>query len=328
MAATTITDYTVVAKLVEAYLAANFTHRGSLMQSGIIGTIPGADLAYGNTWSVRGDIQYHTRWQVPTAAVDLTVNAISHFSETGVIQRPGEALGFEDLARVAAGDTNALARVGGIVADSIIYNTEYTFLQKLVPGLFLTGGPFDSDTYMVATGSPFDTGGADVASARKLHGQNGSNLSILLMHSTVYYNAAINTVVTGLDYNTIQEFNKLGIIYGGMYNGAVVILNDLCYNSAGVYHSYLCRPGALTLGYQKDFGTESFRDPLLAGGTDIVKYAAAYCAHVPGASWTGTVPTVIGGVTDAAMVTGSNWTARTSITASEIGIVAIETTEA
>jgi hypothetical protein len=100
------------------------------------------------------------------------------------------------------------------------------------------------------------------------------------------------------------------------------------YDSAtSTYHSYLCKPGGAVLGYQKSFGTEADRDILLASGTDLLKYNLAYCAHVPGASYTGTVPTVIGGITDAAMVTGSNWTARTSINASEIGIVAIETVE-
>lgn len=328
MAATTITDYTVVAKLIEAYVAANFTHKASLIQSGIIGTIPGANLSYGNTWQVRGDIQYHTRWQTPTAATDLTTRAISHYSEVGVVQRAADLFGFEDAARIAAGDQAALSRIGGIINDAVVYNTEYSFLQKLVPGLFLTGGPFDSDTYMVTTGTPFDTGGADVARARKLHGANGSALSTLLMHPDVYYGAEINRVATNLDYAAIQAFNERGMMYGGMFNGAMVILNDLLYNSAGIYHSYLCRPGALALGYQKSFGVEADRDIKEAAGTDLVKYDLYYSPHVIGASYTGTTPAVIGGATDAQLVAGSNWTARTGISASEIGIVAIETTEA
>jgi hypothetical protein len=118
-------------------------------------------------------------------------------------------------------------------------------------------------------------------------------------------------------------------MYGGMFNGAMVILNDQVYTDGNVvYHSYLFMPGAAVLGYQTNFNTEAFRQQLTAAGTDVLKYALAYCAHVPGASYTGTVPSVIGGITDAALFTGSNWTARTSINASEIGIIAIETVEA
>jgi hypothetical protein len=329
MAATTITDYTIVAKLVEGYVRANFTHKSSLIQSGIIGTIPDANLNYGNTWQVRGDIQYHTRWQTPTAATDLTTRAISHFTEIGVIQRAADLFGFEDAARIAAGDQNALARLGDIIIDAVQYNTEVSFLTYLVPGLFTDSGPLDSDTYMVTTGTPFDTGGADVARARKLHGANGSELSMLLMHPDVYYNAEINRVVTNLDYAAIQAFNERGIMYGGMFNGAMVILNDLVYNNSGTYHSYLCKPGALALGYQKSFGVEADRDIAAAAGTDLVKYDVYYSPHVIGTSFTGTTPTVIGGITDANLHDGAtNFSLRSGIAASEIGIVAIETTEA
>ena len=328
MAATTITDYTVVAKLIEGYIAANFTHKSSLIQSGIIGTIPEANLSYGNSWQVRGDIQYTTDWQTPTAATDLTVRAISHFSEVGIILRRADIFGFEDAARIAAGDTNALARVGGHIKNHVMTQIERTYLEHLVPGMFLSGGPFEGSTYSVSTGAPFDTGGSDVASARKLHGANGSELSILLMHPTVYYNAEINRVATNLDYAAIQAFNERGMMYGGMFNGAVIILNDQVYNDGTLYHSYLTRPGALALGYQKAFGIEADRDIKLAAGTSQVKYDMYFSPHFIGASYTGTIPTVIGGGTDAELLAGSNFTARTSISASEVGMVAIITTEA
>ena len=331
MAATTLSDYTIIAKLIEGYVQANFTHKASLITSGIVGTIPDDNLSHGMTWDARGRIQYHTRWQVPTAATDLTVNPLATWRETGVVQNAADAFGFEDFARVAAGDENALAAAGEIVLDSVRYNTEVTFLTYLLPGMFLSGGPLSTaDTYMIQTGTAFETGGANVAQARKLHGANGSNLSILLMHPDVYYNAEINRVADNLDYDTIQRFNMMGLMYGGMFNGAIIILNDLVYNDSGTktYHTYLCRPGSLLLGHQTSFGVVAFRDELLAAGTDIIKYKLGYCAHVPGVRFSGSVPTVIGGATDAALLLGTNWTRRTSIGASEIGIVAIETVEA
>ena len=324
MAATTITDYTIVDKLIEGYVAANFTHRSTLLTSGLISTISVPNF-YGQTFEYRGDVQYHTAWQTPAAATDLTINAISHKAETGVVLRRADAFGFEDAARVAAGDDNATARVGNLITDAFRYQVEDTYLTYLVPGLFNSGGPLDSDTYMVTTGAPFAS--ANVMSARKLHGANGSDLTILLMHPDVYYNNQINLLATNLDFATIAEMQRSGITYGGMLGGAMIVLNDLVYHSGTTYHTYLTKPGALGLAMQKSFGVESYRNILTAAGTDIVKYDVYFAPHVWGTTYSGTVPTVIGGATSAALGTGSNWSVTTNVTASEIGIIAIETVE-
>ncbi len=326
MAATTIGNYDVIAKLVEGYVSANFTHDASLLSSGLVGTIPTENLSEGNTWQIRGDIQYHTAWQTPTAATDLTLRAISHYKDIGVILRRADSFGFEDAARIAAGDTNALQRIGAIITDQIAYNLEDSFLQDLIPGVFNTGGPLDSDTYMVTESESFKP--EFIASARKLHGARGARLNRILMHPDVYYNAQIDKLATGLDYDTITRFNQTGMTYGGMYGGAMILLNDRVYNSSGTYHTYLLRPGALALGYQKNLNMEADRDKLLAAGTDFVKYDMYYSPHIFGLTFSGSASTTIGGTTDAVLGTGSNWSTRTSVNASEIGIVAIETTEA
>lgn len=333
MAASTAADYPLIAKTVEGYVRANFSHRMSLLTSGAMGTIPVGNLSYGNTWQVRGRVEYHNAWQTPTAATDLTVNDLSTYKDIGVILRRADAFGIEDAAAVAAGDTQAIADVGNIALDSYQYNLETSVFTYLLPGLFNTGGPLaDTDYWKVETGTPFDQGAISLA-YKLLKGEGGA-MNILLMHPDVFYGNQLNLLTTGTDYAARAEFARLGINYGGMLGGSMVVINKLIYNSGGVYHSYLVRPGGMVLGYQKTFGTEAYRDVLLAGGTDVLKYDVYYCAHVPGTSFTGTAPTVIGGATDAAIATGSNWSLRAdqdaaqAVQPGEIGVICIETTEA
>jgi hypothetical protein len=326
----TAADYPIIAKTVEGYVQANFSHRMSLLTSGIFGTIPRTNLSEGNTWQVRGRVEYHAGWQTPATTVELTVNDLSHYKDIGLIFRRADAFGFETAAAIAGGDAQAIAGIGDIVLDAYRYNLENTVLTYMLPGLFNTGGPLaDTTQWKRESGTNFST--SDISLAKKLMKANAGGLVSLLMHPDVFYGNEYDQIVTAVDYATINEFNRMGINYGGMLGGAMVILNDLCYNSGTTYHSYLCRNGAGVLGFQKDFGTEADRNILLAGGTDILKYDVYFSPHINGTSFTGTAPTLIGGATDAAALLGTNWSLRKdqdgaqAVQPGEIGIICIQT---
>lgn len=329
MAATTATNYPLISKTVEGYVQANFSHRSSLLTSGVAGSVPQASMSEGNVWSYRGRIQYHDAWQTPAANTNLTVNALAQYKDTAPILRRADAFGYENAARILAGDQNALTDVGDIITDAFRYQLENTLFTYMLPGLFNTGGPL-SDTTLFKVESTTNFSQADMSLARKLCGANSMGFNILFMHPDVFYGNEYDRIVTANDFDTIQEFATRGINYGGMLGGAMVILNDLLYNSAGVYHSYLVRRGSIALGYQKTFGIETDRSILLAGGTDIVKYDVYFSPVLFGVSYTGTAPTGLGGASDANLLLGTNWSVRkdqagnSAISKGEIGVICIQ----
>lgn len=329
MAATTITDYNLVTELIDGYAPSVLTANLSLMKSGVLSSAhDGVNLmpSQGNTWTVRGYQQYTTAWATPVAATDMTVNALGTYQDIGVILRRGTAFGVEDVSRYAGGDPeNAIAEdIAKQIGHHAALQIETTIFTYLLPGIFLTSGTLRSSHTIVSNGA---LGVGDIEDGLAVPGENRNGFTKLFMHSTVYSRFVKNELVNYSDVAR-REYMEQGLVYGGSIAGVDIILNDRCYKSGNTYHSYLMRAGGLFLGYQKDLNVEYDRQVLKAGGTDVWKYLVYFSPHLPGVSFTGTAPTGVGGATDANLSTVGNWTKRTGIDNSQIGVVAIETVEA
>jgi hypothetical protein len=329
VAAGTITDYNLVTELVDGYVGPVLTANLSLMRSGVItGTHDGISfpISQGNTWTVRGYQQETSDWDTPVAATDMDVNFSGTYQDVGCILRRGYALGVEDVSRFAGGDPeNAYASyLANQIGHHAGRNIERTFFEGVLLGLFNTSGTLRSSHVKVAASGLTVS---DVEDGRWLVGENGGSYDFIMMHSTVYKNYSKNELVNYSD-TARAMYQEMGLQYGGRIGGQDILLNDRVYSSGNTYHTYLMKRGALFLGFQRDLNIEYDRQILKAGGTDVWKYTAYFSPHVPGTSFTGTAPTGVGGATDANLYTVGNWTKRTGIDNSQIGIVAIESTEA
>jgi len=154
-------------------------------------------------------------------------------------------------------------------------------------------------------------------------------LNTVIMHSSVYYNRRINDLVDTVSANTYSDMAAFRTDAATAFVGRVgqynLFLNDRVYNTGGVYDTIVAGPGSVYMGWQVQNSIEAWRDPLLAGGTDLIKYVVAYSMHIPGASYTATAPAGIGGATDANLYTATNWTATTDYShASKVPMVVIK----
>ena len=328
MAAGTITDYNLVTELIDGMAPVVLTANLSLVRSGVMSTTFDGitfPISQGNTWSVRGYTQRTDDWSTPVAATDMTVNNIDSYKDVGVILRRGDALGVEDVSRYAGGDPeNALATdMARIIGHQAAINFERTFFEGVLLGLFNTSGCL-RDSHVVVAQSALTAG--DFTDALWAVGENGGQYSLAMMHSKVFKNYQKNELVNYSDVARMT-FMQMGMSYGGTIGGVPVVLNDRVYNSSNTYHTYLFKPNSLFLAFQRDMNIEYDRQVLKAGGTDVWKYLPYFSPHVPGTTFSGTAPTGVGGATDANLYTVGNWSKRTGVDNSQIGVVCIESTE-
>lgn len=331
MAAGSASDKVLTQVEIEGYTATFFPEVFSLNQAGAVSldTNPpfSASMQGGNTYLKKHRNRPTSGDQTPTANTDLTVNAFGSDSEIGVIVRRADAFGNEDLASIAGGEevNSWKLDVGKHIANEIAVNAEKRFLQKVIPGVISQAtSPLYATNCVDNSTTAFDY--TMFASANALLGENVGQLSICMMHSDVFWNSQLNTMLTSTpDWNALNAYRALGVTPVGMVGNLRIWLNDRCYNTGGVYDTVLMAPGSLYMGIQLQNAVEWDRQILKAGGTDIVTYKTAYSPHVPGVSFTGTAPTVIGGATDAALLLATNWTARTGYSIKENPVVVIKT---
>lgn len=328
MAATTPGNMQLNSVIVAGYIQALLPDVLSLAKSGSleIDTSPpfSASAEGGNTYTRRQWVQPAAGDDTPTAATDMTITALTSASEIGVIVRRGKAYGIEDLAAIAGGTTvpDWDANVAKIVAHEMARNAELRFLTHMLPGLFNQTNGVLKDSAVNNSGNLFDW--SMVTQANALLGEAVNALTICHMHPSVYWGAKLQDQLDMKpNYADPNAYAAVGASFAGMIGPVSIYLNERLYNSGGDYYTLMTAPNALYMGIQLDEAPYSWYDPLLAGGTNLVRYRTAYSPHIKGASFTGTAPTVIGGATDAALALATNWTAKTGYDVKENPAVVI-----
>lgn len=242
--------------------------------------------------------------QVIDDTADLTVTKITTGQDTAAILIRGNAWGASDLSAMLAGADPMMA-IGDLVAGYWSRRMQAAGLACVKGAMSTTvsGGSMAAATLNISTLSP--------ASAQLFSPEGFLDACQLLGDAQ---DALAGCAVHSGTYNQMLKDDLIDFVKPSdgsdsipTYLGKRVIVDDGCpKTSAGVYTTYIFGPGALAYveGTPKT-PSETKREALMGGGTDILVNRKKFIMHPRGIRWIGTPsgPTA----TNAELETGSNW---------------------
>jgi hypothetical protein len=310
----------IVPEIFSAYVDEAVTTRSTFLQSGVIQPLEilnaneGGDYVNVPSWTANlsGDAE------VLSDSTSLTPGKIGAEKQVCPVLHRGRAWEVRTLAALAAGD-DPMAAIGRKVADYISHQQQKDVFS-ILKGVF---GPLTSNTTGALKALAIDSNATattlspgKVAEARAALGDQGEKLSVIAMHSKVYYDLverrAIEYITAGearttTDNQTPDVFaGNLANAYGNVevptYMGLRVIVSDDVNSNGTEYASYLFTPGALASGTQMGLVTETDRDILALSDAMTVHWHNLY--HPLGVSYK-----TAGGVNPSrtTLETASNW---------------------
>jgi hypothetical protein len=310
----------IVPEVFTAYVDEAVTTRSAFLNSGVIQPLDilnateGGDYVNVPSWTANlsGDAE------VLSDSTSLIPGKIGAEKQICPVLHRGRAWEVRTLAALAAGD-DPMQAIGRKVADYIAHQQQKDVFA-ILKGVF---GPLTSNTTGAlkalaidsnATASVLSPG--KVAEARAALGDQGEKLSVIAMHSKVYYDLverkAIDYVSAADARQTADTAmpdafggtiaNAYGEVTVPTYMNLRVIVSDDVNNDGTNYASYLFTPGAMASGTQSGLVTETDRDILALSDAMSVHWHNLY--HPLGMSYTA------GGVNPsrATLETVGNWT--------------------
>ncbi len=330
MAATVRSDV-VIPEIFTPYLEEATTLRNAFIASGVVqpfaalNATEGGDYVNVPFWSANlsGDAE------VLSDSGSLTPGNITADKQRGVILHRGRAWGVRELAKLAAGD-DPMGAIGNKVASYVAFQQQKDLLASLA-GIF--GAVGSSNSSASFAGLTFDAGGSGetalsprhVAKARALLGDQGDKLSVICLHSAVYYDLVERRAI---DYVSAAEARATAAasngatpdVFAGSVAGAytaddsvpfymgmrVIVSDDVQTSGTGSskkYATYFFTPGAVASGEQQGLKTEVDRDILALA--DYMAVSWHNCYHPIGAQYQ-----TAGGAnpSQATLATIANWT--------------------
>jgi hypothetical protein len=319
----TLRSDVIVPEVFSAYVDEAVTTRSAFINSGVIQPLDalnateGGDYVNVPSWSANltGDVE------VLSDTTSLTPGKIVGEKQICPVLHRGRAWEVRTLAALAAGD-DPMAAIGRKVADYVAHQQQKDVFS-ILKGVF---GPLTSNTTGALKALAIDSNATattlspgKVAEARAALGDQGEKLSVIAMHSKVFYDLVERRAI---DYVTNSEARGGGTVattgiapviagsvanaYGDVtvpvYMGMRVIVSDDVNTDGTRYASYLFTPGALASGTQSNLVTETDRDILALSDAMAVHWHNLF--HPLGMSYTA------GGVnpTRATLETVGNWT--------------------
>jgi hypothetical protein len=310
----------IVPEVFTAYVDEAVTTRSAFLNSGVIQPLDilnaneGGDYVNVPSWTANlsGDAE------VLSDSASLTPGKIGAEKQICPVLHRGRAWEVRTLAALAAGD-DPMAAIGRKVADYISHQQQKDVFA-ILKGVF---GPLTSNTTGALKALAIDSNATatvlspgKVAEARAALGDQGEKLSVIAMHSKVFYDLVERKAI---DYVTATEARQtadaaMPDAFGGSvagaygevtvptYMGLRVLVSDDVNNDGTQYASYLFTPGALASGTQSGLVTETDRDILALSDAMSVHWHNLY--HPLGCSYTS------GGVNPsrATLETVGNWT--------------------
>jgi hypothetical protein len=270
----------IVPEIFSAYVDEAVTTRSTFLQSGVIQPLDilnadeGGDYVNVPSWTANlsGDAE------VLTDSTSLTPGKIGAEKQICPVLHRGRAWEVRTLAALAAGD-DPMAAIGRKVADYISHQQQKDVFA-ILKGVF---GPLTSNTTGALKALAIDSNATattlspgKVAEARAALGDQGEKLSVIAMHSKVYYDLVERRAI---DYVTAAEARQTadaampdafgGSVAGSFgevnvptYMGMRVLVSDDVNTNGTEYASYLFTPGAMASGNQMGLVTETDRDIL------------------------------------------------------------------
>lgn len=319
----TLRSDVIVPEVFSAYVDEAVTTRSAFLNSGVIQPLDilnaqeGGDYINVPSWTANltGDAE------VLSDSTSLTPGKIGAEKQVCPVLHRGRAWEVRTLAALAAGD-DPMAAIGRKVADYISHQQQKDVFA-ILKGVF---GPLTSNTTGALKALAIDSNATattlspgKVAEARAALGDQGEKLSVIAMHSKVYYDLVERRAI---EYITNDEARgggteattgiapviagNLANAYGDVsvptYMGMRVIVSDDVNNDGTNYASYLFTPGAMASGTQMGLVTETDRDILALSDAMSVHWHNLY--HPLGTSYK-----TAGGVNPsrATLETASNW---------------------
>lgn len=300
----TLRSDVIVPEIFTAYVDEAVTTRSAFLNSGaiqlldILNATEGGDYVTVPSWTANllGDAE------VLSDSSSMTPGKISAEQQLCPVLHRGRAWEVRTLAQLASGD-DPMGAIGRKVADYISHQQQKDIFA-ILKGVF---GPLTSNTTGAlkdlavdsnSTAVPLNPG--KVAEARAALGDQGEKLSVISMHSKVFYDLVERKAI---DYVTNDEARGGGTVstgpapaFGGsvagaysndlsipFYMGMRVIVSDDVNNNGTEYASYLFTPGAIGTGSQMGLMTETDRDILSLSDAMSVHWHNLY--HMMGTTY-------------------------------------------
>ena len=294
----------IVPEIFTPYVLEQTTQRDAFLASGVVQPLAelnatdGGDFVNVPFWkaNLSGD------FEVLTDSTSLTPGKIQADKQIGVILHRGKAWESRDLAALAAG-ADPMAAIGQKVG-AYIANQRQKDLLACLDGVFGSLTANDSNSALFANcidsesgDSPTGLSPKHVAKAKSILGDAGDQLSVVCMHSKVYYDLVERKLV---DYVVAGDTNAGATASGGSYAGAfaggntvptycglrVVVSDDVSTAGSGStteYATYFFTPGAIASGEQAGMTMETDRDILAKSNAMAVDLHYTY--HPVGTKW-------------------------------------------
>lgn len=297
----TLRSDVIVPEVFSAYVDEAVTTRSAFINSGVIQPLDilnateGGDYVNVPSWTANlsGDAE------VLSDSTSLIPGKIGAEKQICPVLHRGRAWEVRTLAALAAGD-DPMAAIGRKVADYISHQQQKDVFA-ILKGIF---GPLTSNTTGALKALAIDSNATatvlspgKVAEARAALGDQGEKLSVIAMHSKVYYDLVERRAI---EYVTAAEARatadssmpdafggSIAAAYGEVnvptYMGLRVIVSDDVNNNGTEYASYLFTPGAMASGTQMGLVTETDRDILALSDAMSVHWHNLY--HPLGTSY-------------------------------------------
>ena len=310
----------IVPEIFDPYVIEQSTFKNAFVNSGVVQTVPSLESA-----SEGGDFVNVPFWvanlsgelEVLTDSTSLTPGELTGANQKGVVLHRGRAWASRDLAAMAAGSDPMMA-----IADKIsdyYANQQQKELLAILSGVFgslaSATGALAGLAYVPGTITALTPG--TVAKMRSLLGDQGDKLAAIAMHSASYYDLVerklVDFVKTGDALAVPATTNLAGgsgtmAAYGGagtadvpFFCGLRVIIDDDVTKESNNYAVYGFVQGAIGMGEQQAFRTETDRDILAK--EDAMSIDAHWIYHPMGCSYSGSA-----NPSRAALATVGNWT--------------------
>lgn len=310
----------IVPEVFTAYVDEAVTTRSAFINSGVIQPLEilnateGGDYVNVPSWTANlsGDAE------VLSDSTSLIPGKIGAEKQICPVLHRGRAWEVRTLAALAAGD-DPMQAIGRKVAEYIAHQQQKDVFS-ILRGIF---GPLTSNTTGALRTLAIDSNATaavlspgKVAEARAALGDQGEKLSVIAMHSKVFYDLVerkaidyVNAVEARQTFDSAMPDAFGGSVAGAYgdvnvptYMGLRVIVSDDVNTNGTEYASYLFTPGALASGNQSGLVTETDRDILALSDAMSVHWHNLY--HPLGMSYTA------GGVNPSrtTLETASNWT--------------------
>ena len=305
MAATKLADV-IVPEVFNQYVISRTAELSAFWQGGIVGELPDvtALMGGGKTVNMPFWVDLTGADEVIDDTTDLAIGKVDAKQDEAAVLIRGKAWGATDLAAMLAGSDPMMA-IGDLVAGYWARRMQATLISTLKGAMASTNSPtMATNTNSIIALSPATARVFDAEAfldACQVLGDAQQSLAGVACHS-----ATLNLMLKDDLIDFVKPSDGSADI--PTYLGKRVVVDDGLPVSSGNYTTYIFGPGAI--GYAEGspkVPTETQREALIGGGTDILVNRRKFVLHPRGVRWSGS-PGSAPTPTNTDLETANKWT--------------------